>query len=54
MFDDVNAINAYVADIGTDPHYNSQVIDQLVSSLLQQSNSCLVLFTKYEVFQSVV
>ena len=50
MFDDVNAINAYFADISSDPRYDSQV-ELLVSSLPQQSNSGLVLFTEYEVFQ---
>jgi hypothetical protein len=45
MFDDINAINAYLADIAFDPHYDCQVIEQLVSSIPQQSDSCLVLFT---------
>ena len=51
MFDDINAINAYFADIACDPHYDSQVIKQLVGSLSQQSNSGFLLFTEYEVFQ---
>jgi hypothetical protein len=44
MFDEVNAINTYFADISSDPHYDSQVIEQLFGSLPQQSNWCLILF----------
>jgi hypothetical protein len=51
MFDDVNAINAYFADIACDPHNDSHMIEQLLSSLPRQSNSCFVLFIEYEVFQ---
>jgi hypothetical protein len=29
MFDDVDAINAYFADIGSDPHHDFQMIEKL-------------------------
>jgi hypothetical protein len=38
MFEDVDAINAYFADIATDPHYDSHVTEQIVSSLSDQSS----------------
>jgi hypothetical protein len=49
MFDEVNAINTYFADISSDPHYDSQVIEQLFGSFPQQYNWCLILFIDYKV-----
>jgi hypothetical protein len=41
MFDDINAINVHIVDIASEPHYDSQVTEKLVSSLPQQFKSCL-------------
>lgn len=51
MFEDVDAINAYSTEMAADCHYDSRVIEQLVSSNSQQSFSDLVLFNEYDVFQ---
>jgi hypothetical protein len=38
MFIDLDGINAYFANIATDPHHDSNNIEQLVSSLPQSDN----------------
>jgi hypothetical protein len=51
MFEDVDAINANFADTATDSHYDSRVIEQIVSSLSQKASPDLELLNEYDVFQ---
>jgi hypothetical protein len=53
MFEDVDAINAYFADSDTYPHYDSRVIEQIASSLSDQSSPDLELLNEYDVFQKL-
>jgi hypothetical protein len=50
MFSDLNGINAYFANIATDPHNDSNKTEQVVSSLPHSDNFRDVMFNEYEVF----
>jgi hypothetical protein len=50
MFSDVDGINAYFANYATDPHCDSNKIEQLVGSLPHSENFRDFLFNVYEVF----
>jgi hypothetical protein len=50
-FADTDAINAFFANIATDTHYDSGVIEKLIDSLPVYSQTKGVLFYEYEVFK---